>query len=89
MTLNGMARNLFPKLDLPVQVCYYLVTNNTKENKMKKKVKIEACESCGRPKATEEMNAFKAVQEVMQYIRINDNSPYMVEELPLYEGKIS
>jgi hypothetical protein len=24
----------------------------------------------------------------MQYIRINDNSPYMVEELPLYEGKI-
>ena len=54
----------------------------------KKKVKIEACESCGRPKATEEMNAFKAVQEAMQYIRINDNSPYMVEELPLYEGKI-
>ena len=29
-----------------------------------------------------------AVQEAMQYIRINDNSPYMVEELPLYEGKI-
>ena len=30
-----------------------------------------------------------AVKEVMQYIRINDNSPYMVEELPLYEGKIA
>jgi hypothetical protein len=54
----------------------------------KKKVKIETCPSCGREKATDEMNAFTAVQEAMQYIRINDNSPYMVEELPLYEGKI-
>ena len=54
----------------------------------KKKVKIEVCESCGKPKVTKEMNAFTAVQEAMQYIRINDNSPYMIEELPLYEGKI-
>jgi hypothetical protein len=55
----------------------------------KKKVKNEeVCESCGRKKMTEAMNHFQAVQEVMQYIRINDNSPYMVEELPLYEGKI-
>jgi hypothetical protein len=57
--------------------------------KKKNNIKIEVCESCGKPKVTEEMNAFKAVQEAMQYIRINDNSPYMVEELPLYEGKIS
>jgi len=56
----------------------------------KKKVKNEdVCESCGRKKMTEAMNHFQAVQEAMQYIRINDNSPYMVEELPLYEGKIS
>ena len=54
----------------------------------KKKVKIDTCPSCGKPKATEEMNAFTAVQEAMQYIRINDNHPYMTEELPLYEGKI-
>jgi hypothetical protein len=54
----------------------------------KKKVKIDTCPSCGKPKATEEMNAFTAVQEVMHYIRINDNHPYMTEELPLYEGKI-
>ena len=54
----------------------------------KKKVKIETCPSCGREKATEEMNAFTAVQEVMHYLRINDNHPYMTEELPLYEGKI-
>jgi len=33
----------------------------------KKKVKIEICESCGREKATEAMNAFTAVQEVMHY----------------------
>ena len=51
--------------------------------------KNKVCESCGKPKATEEINAFKAIQEAMQYIRINDNSPYMVEELPLYEGKIA
>ena len=54
----------------------------------KKKVKIEICPSWGREKATEEMNAFTAVQEVRHYIRINDNHPYMTEELPLYEGKI-
>jgi len=54
----------------------------------KKKVKIEICESCGREKATEAMNHFQAVQEVMHYLRINDNHPYMTEELPLYEGKI-
>jgi len=54
----------------------------------KKKVKIEVCESCGKPKVTKEMNAFTVVQEAMQYIRINDNHPYMTEELPLYEGKI-
>ena len=54
----------------------------------KKSIKIEVCESCGKPKATEEMNAFTVVQEAMQYIRINDNHPYMTEELPLYEGKI-
>ena len=51
----------------------------------KKKIK-DVCESCGRPKMDEAMNHFRAVQEAMQYIRINDNSPYMVEELPLYEG---
>ena len=55
----------------------------------KKKVKNEeVCESCGRKKMTEAMDQFRAVQEAMQYIRINDNSPYMVEELPLYEGRI-
>ena len=54
----------------------------------KKKIKIEVCESCGKPKVTDEMNAFTAVQEAMQYIRINDINSYMVEELPLYEGKI-
>ena len=56
----------------------------------KKKVKneIKVCESCGREKATEAMNHFQAVQEVMHYLRINDNHPYMTEELPLYEGKI-
>lgn len=54
----------------------------------KKKVKIETCPSCGKPKVTEAMNHFTAVQEAMQYIRINDINSYMTEELPLYEGKI-
>jgi hypothetical protein len=54
----------------------------------KKNIKIKVCESCGKPKVTDEMNAFTAVQEAMQYIRINDINSYMVEELPLYEGKI-
>ena len=84
-----MVKYIDLELDFPVVTCYYLVTNNTKEIKMpKKKVKIETCPSCGREKATEEMNAFTAVQEVMHYLRINDNHPYMTEELPLYEGKI-
>lgn len=51
-------------------------------------IKIDVCESCGRPKMTEAMNHFKAVQEVMHYLRINDNNPYMVEDIPLYEGAI-
>ena len=53
-----------------------------------KKKKNEVCESCGRPKMDEAMTHFKAVQEVMHYLRINDNNPYMTEELPLYEGAI-
>ena len=51
-------------------------------------IKIDVCGECGKPKMTEAMNHFKAVQEVMHYLRINDNHPYMTEELPLYEGKI-
>jgi hypothetical protein len=49
----------------------------------KKKVKNEeVCESCGRPKMTEAMNQFKAVQEAMKFIRIKDNN-FDLEELPL------
>jgi hypothetical protein len=61
---------------------YYYI----QEDDMSKKKIKDVCESCGRPKMDEAMNHFRAVQEAMQYIRINDNSPYMVEELPLYEG---
>ena len=55
-----------------------------KESIMKKnKIKDnEVCESCGKPKITEAMNHFRAVQEAMKYIRIKDNN-INLEELPL------
>jgi hypothetical protein len=48
----------------------------------KKKINKDVCESCGKPKVTEEMTHFKAVQEAMKYIRIKDNN-FDLEELPL------
>lgn len=44
--------------------------------------KTEVCESCGKPKTTEAMDHFKAVQEAMKYIRIKDNN-INLEGLPL------
>ena len=72
------------KLDFPVIVCYYILINEKKEHYMpKKKIKDnDVCESCGKPKMTEAMNHFKAVQEAMKYIRIKDNN-FDLEELPL------
>ena len=42
----------------------------------------DVCESCGKPKMDEALNHFRAVQEAMKYIRINENK-FDLEGLPL------